>query len=49
MEHMFTGKVSPKGQVVIPKEIRQILDLSPGSEVSFKLHDNQIVIKKITL
>ena len=47
MENTLTGKVSQKGQVVIPAPIRKALDLKRGSEVSFKLENGEITIKKL--
>ena len=35
-----------KGQVVIPKRMREALGLKPGVEVSLELRDQEIVIKK---
>ena len=37
-------RIGPKGQVVIPKEIRSSLGLEPGSEVEFDLERGRIVI-----
>jgi AbrB family looped-hinge helix DNA binding protein len=43
---MPTKNVGPKGQVVIPKRMREALGLKPGVEVTLELRDNEIVIKK---
>ncbi|MBI4491574.1 MAG: AbrB/MazE/SpoVT family DNA-binding domain-containing protein [Chloroflexi bacterium] len=38
--------VTRKGQVSLPKEIRDALGLVPGSEVEFHLEQGQVVLRK---
>ena len=40
----MTGRVGSKGQVVIPKTLRDQVDLHPGDAVEFALHDGRIVL-----
>ncbi|MCC4399350.1 AbrB/MazE/SpoVT family DNA-binding domain-containing protein [Limosilactobacillus reuteri] len=47
MDNALTGKMSQKGQVVIPAAIRKALGLKKGTEVSFEVKDNEIHIKKL--
>jgi AbrB family looped-hinge helix DNA binding protein len=42
----FERKVGPKGQVVIPKEIRRIMGISPNSKVLISVEDKSVIIKK---
>jgi antitoxin PrlF len=42
----MTYKVGPKGQVVIPKEIRDVLGIEPGDRVDVRREDEQIVIRR---
>ena len=38
--------IGPKGQVVIPKQMRDALGLKPGVEITLELRDQEIIIKK---
>jgi len=39
-------RVTDKGQVTIPKEIRDALGIGPGTEVEFERRKNTIVVRK---
>ena len=41
------SKLGPKGQAVIPKEIRDMMGIKPGSEVLFEVRGDEIVIKPL--
>jgi AbrB family looped-hinge helix DNA binding protein len=40
----MTNRIGPKGQVVIPKDLRDRVSLHPGDEVDFELRGNVIVL-----
>lgn len=42
----MTHKVGPKGQVVIPKDLREQLGIEPGDEVTFWREGDQVVVRR---
>ncbi len=38
--------VTSKGQVTLPKQIRDALGIQPGSEVEFELEDGRAILRK---
>lgn len=44
---MEVAKVTSKGQITIPKEIRELLDLETGSKVLFNENKGQVIISKL--
>lgn len=47
MQAQRFSKVTSKGQITIPYNIRQSLNLDTGSRVEFIIHDNNIVLVPI--
>ncbi len=43
----MTVKLSSKGQLIIPKEIRRALDLQPGATFDIKLVDDKIILQPV--
>lgn len=44
-----TTRVSSKGQVVIPKPLREELELKPGDPLAVAVDGDTLVLRKITL
>lgn len=40
-------KVTEKGQITIPKELRDALGIGAGSEVEFERSDDAILVRKV--
>ena len=40
------SKIGPKGQVVIPKPIRESFGFEPGENVYFYVHKDEVVLEK---
>ncbi len=43
---MITAKMTSKGQVTIPKKVRDKIGISPGEELQFEERDGTFYIKK---
>ncbi|MFH0799763.1 MAG: AbrB/MazE/SpoVT family DNA-binding domain-containing protein [Pseudomonadota bacterium] len=41
---MTYGRVSPKYQIVIPKEVRKVVDIKPGQRLMIYAKDNVIYL-----
>ena len=44
----MSHRVGPKGQVVIPKALREKLGIEPGDEVTFWHHDDHVAVRPVT-
>lgn len=42
----MTHRVGPKGQVVIPKSLRDELGIEPGDEVTFWREDDHVAVQR---
>ncbi len=40
---MYGGKITSKGQITVPKVVRETLALLPGDRMSFVIHDDGTV------
>ena len=48
-ELLELGKVSARGQIAIPAQIRREMGLSDGSKVLFFLENNVLLVKKVDI
>lgn len=42
---MLSAKVSSKGQITLPKRVRQALDVRPGERLMFLVEDQSVVLR----
>lgn len=39
------SKISSKGQITLPKRVREVLGLELGEEVTFEIRDDEVLLK----
>jgi antitoxin PrlF len=43
---MISSTITSRGQTTLPKEIRDALDLGPGSKVSYEIKEDIVILRK---
>jgi antitoxin PrlF len=43
---MFTSKITSKGQVTIPKSVRQVLQADVGDVIVYEIDGNTVTVRK---
>ncbi|TCP68544.1 AbrB/MazE/SpoVT family DNA-binding domain-containing protein [Baia soyae] len=46
---MHIYRISSKGQVTVPKEVRECLELKEGDYITFGIEDGRVFIDKVQL
>ena len=44
---MLCSKISRKGQVTIPKVVRQCIRVSPGDLIEYEVQDDMVLIRRV--
>ncbi len=44
---MHTSKLSSKGQVTIPKEIREAIGLEPGNMIAYEVQNGSVILRRV--
>ena len=44
---MIISKITSKGQVTVPQKIREKLGIEPGDSISYEVHEDSAVIRRI--
>ena len=44
---IITSKITSKGQVTIPSKVRENLGIEPGDSISYEVHEDSAVIRRI--
>ena len=47
MMEVISSKVTSKGQVTVPKRVRESLGISEGDSIAYEVHEDNAVIRKI--
>lgn len=47
MINMIITKMTSKGQIVIPKEIRNLMNLTPGTKFEIRVNGKEIILRLI--
>ena len=45
---MISSRITQKHQATIPTKVRKVLDLHGGDFVGFEIHNNEVIIHKVT-
>jgi antitoxin PrlF len=44
---MILSRISPKGQITLPRKVRQALDVKPGDRVLFLVEDKTVLLQPV--